>query len=63
MGNRQEFEGWKCDGFSSDHLMAIVDHADSQIDRWQKRRNIALGHLASRGEILLFEHNESELND
>lgn len=61
MANKHEHEGWKCDNFSSDHLFSIADHADKQIVEWTRRRNIALGHLAARGEILLFEQHEGEL--
>lgn len=52
MSNRTNCEAWKCDGFSEDHLFAIVDHADSQIKEWTRRRDIAIGHLAARGFIV-----------
>lgn len=38
MSNRTNCEAWKCDGFSEDHLLAIADHADSQIKEWTRRR-------------------------
>jgi hypothetical protein len=30
-----------------DHLIAVVDHAQSQIEMWQHRQQVALGRLAT----------------
>lgn len=34
------------------HLWNLVEHAQSQIELWTRRQEIALGHLAMRGEVL-----------
>jgi hypothetical protein len=52
MSNRQNHEVWHCDTFSSDHLWSIAEHAENQIREWTRRRDIAIGHLATRGEVL-----------
>ena len=44
-------ERWNCKDFDDEHLLAIADHAQSQIELWQKRLDIALGHLARRDLI------------
>ena len=46
-------ERWDCKDFDDEHLMAIAEHAREQKEMWEKRMNIALGHLASRGLIEL----------
>ena len=35
----------------SDHLVAIIDQAESQIKMWRMRQATALGVLALRGEL------------
>ena len=45
-------EQWHCESLPSDHLWGLVEHAQSQIEMWTRRQEIALGHLATRGEAL-----------
>lgn len=39
-------ENWNFDRLNEEHLAAVIDHAQSQIDMWTHRQQVALGRLA-----------------
>jgi len=45
-------EHWNCDSLPSENLWGVIRHAESQIAEWSRRRDIAIGHLAMRGEVI-----------
>lgn len=45
-------ESWRCDHLPTDHVIAVVDHAENMIEEWTRRRDQAMAELAIRGEIV-----------
>jgi len=45
-------EQWHPERLDDDHLWGLIEHAQSQIEMWTRRQEIAMGHLATRGVVL-----------
>lgn len=40
-------ENWNFNHLNEEHLAAVIDHAQSQIDMWTRRQEVAMGRIAT----------------
>ena len=53
-------ENWNYNNLGEEHLIVVIDHAQSQIDLWTRRQAVAMGRLATL--MAGYEYPEGELS-